>query len=291
MVFLAGTHVTHYRENNSSAAPFELAVWEGPRYSAWKCSCKCLWLEIREINSVLSIVVVEVTPFLQNTRVIFDIDSNCATLVDPGGEPNVIYDVVQALGVTELEILLTHAHIDHAGGVAGFSRLWQEQTGNSPKLYGHSIEKEMRSTIAQQAIIFGLPASEYENAPEPDRYVDDGDEMPIAGRQGDVLFTPGHAPGHISVFLKSSSMRFGVWDRNQQAVGDWTEAEAPLLIAGDTVFAGSIGRTDLPGGDHQLLLQSIREKIMALPDDTVILPGHGPNTSVGVERSTNPFLQ
>ena len=211
--------------------------------------------------------------------------------MDPGGEAQVILDALNALGVEELDILLTHAHIDHAGGVKELMRLWESKSGTRPQMSAHRAEAEMRSTITQQAAIFGLSSSMFENAPEPDTYIDDGDGVLIATRQGKVLYTPGHAPGHVSVYLESEPLKFGIWDRRAGAVARWIDKEAPLLIAGDTLFAGSIGRTDLPGGNHKTLLDSIRKKIFTLPEETIVLPGHGLDTTVGVEKATNPFFQ
>ncbi|MCB0360422.1 MAG: MBL fold metallo-hydrolase, partial [Bdellovibrionales bacterium] len=176
---------------------------------------------------------------------------------------------------------LTHAHIDHAGGVSEIIGALGESQGTRPQLLAHPKEKEMRQSISRQALLYGLSPLEYRDVEEPDRYLEHGDTLEVGGVTGEVLFVPGHSPGHIALYFPSV------------CVGGGNPAEAemrPVLIAGDTIFAGSIGRTDLPGGDTQTLLSSIKNHLLTLPDQTLVLSGHGPDTTIGRERVSNPFL-
>ena len=225
----------------------------------------------------MQIITVEVTPFQQNARILVDIPAGSSsgpessvTIVDPGGDIERLLRPIEQNKFVVSKILLTHAHIDHAGGVANLLiALNQLQPGKAVSLFGHPAEREWRQSIPVQARIFGLSPAEYAPCPEPDVYLNDGDEFTVGNNAGKVLFTPGHSPGHIAVYF----------------------AAEKLVIAGDALFAGSIGRTDLAGGDHELLISSIREKLLTLPDETRVLSGHGPETTIGRERRTNPFLK
>lgn len=127
----------------------------------------------------------------------------------------------------------------------------------------------MRSSISGQAMMFGLSAKDYQDCPEPDQYLQDGDELLVGNFKIKALFTPGHSPGHLSFFIAG---------------------ERPTVISGDSLFKGSIGRTDLPGGNHRLLIKSIENKLLTLPENTIVLPGHGPDTTIFNEKNRNPFL-
>lgn len=191
-------------------------------------------------------------------------------VVDPGGG---IDEILAAVGGADAEVeavLLTHAHIDHAGGVAELLERF-ERAGKRPPLMAHAAEREMRATISRQAAFFGLSPDEYRDCPEPDRYLEDGDTIAFGDLTLEVLFTPGHSPGHVALH--------------------YTEESQSVVLAGDTLFNGSIGRTDLPGGDHETLIQSIESKLLVLPEDTLVLPGHGPDTTIGAEKRNNPFLR
>ncbi len=213
----------------------------------------------------MRIETVVVTPFQQNARILIDEQSGDAVIVDPGGDVAQLIDWCADQKVKISKILLTHAHIDHAGGV---KKLLSRLAPHQAQLYAHGEGRELRQSIAMQATMFGLSPQEYENCPEPDVVLSEGDDFAVGDSVGKVLFTPGHSPGHISIYF----------------------AKEKQVIAGDALFAGSIGRTDLPGGDHRTLIRSIREKLLTLPDDTVVLSGHGPNTTIGRERKSNPFL-
>ncbi len=225
----------------------------------------------------IEIHTIPVTVFQQNARIVVDSESLKAIVVDPGGGAEDILDKISSLDVEA--IFLTHAHLDHGGGVAALMRAYKKKFSKDLKLYSCGAEEElMRQKLSLQASIYGLPVKEYENVPEPDLILKDGDKIQLANAE--VLFTPGHAPGHLSLFFKK-----------QDIVIDGQSFTAPFLIAGDTLFQGSIGRTDLPGGDHGTLISSIKNKILTLPDDTIVLPGHGESTTVGAEKKSNPFLK
>lgn len=212
---------------------------------------------------MLEIVSVVVTPFAQNCRILADSATKTAVVVDPGGDVPLIQEALSRGGWKCSEIWLTHSHLDHCGGVAGLQEVWRAP------LTAHPVEKQMRAHVQDLCAMYGLPRGDLENCPEPDRAVSGGETLSFGGYDFKVFFTPGHSPGHVVFY----------------------QAEHKILLAGDTVFLGSIGRTDLPGGDYDTLLTSIRSKILSLPDDTRVLPGHGDDTSVGVERRSNPFLQ
>jgi glyoxylase-like metal-dependent hydrolase (beta-lactamase superfamily II) len=182
-------------------------------------------------------------------------------LVDPGGDLDVILGEVEAQGVTLEKVLLTHGHIDHAGAVAAVKdRL------------GLPVEGPQREDLflieglEEQARTYGF---EGVRTFMPDRWLEEGDRVTAAGVEFEVLHCPGHTPGHV-VFL-SRAHRFA--------------------LVGDVLFRGSIGRTDFPRGDHAALIRSINEKLLPLGDDITFVPGHGPHSTFGAERQTNPFLR
>lgn len=211
---------------------------------------------------MLEIVTVPVTVFAQNARIVYDSATQEAVIVDPGGDAELLIDELTRRNLVLKAVWLTHAHLDHCAGVAPLLK-----TLPVP-LLGHEDEAVMRSQTARIAAMYGLPAHEWPNCPEPSTFLRGGESVSIGGHTAEVLFVPGHSPGHIA-------FHFG--------------AEG-VLLSGDCLFQGSIGRTDLPGGDHKQLLASIRDSILVLPDETRVLSGHGPDTTVGFERETNPFL-
>ncbi|WP_226390355.1 MBL fold metallo-hydrolase [Penaeicola halotolerans] len=202
-------------------------------------------------------------PFQENTYLLYD-DTKEAVLIDPGCyekyEREELSSFVAKEGLKLKFLLNTHCHIDHVLG-----NQWAKNTFQIP-LIMHEADLPVLASIPSYASNYGF--QQYE-ASQPDRFVDEGDVISFGESRLSIRFVPGHAPGHI-VFI--------------------SEADG-FCIAGDTLFSGSIGRTDLPGGDHETLLSAIQEKLYTLADDMVVYPGHGPSTTIGKEKSTNPFVR
>jgi hydroxyacylglutathione hydrolase len=228
------------------------------------------------------------TDFFQNTRILIDESTRNAVVIDPGGESEILIRAIEEGEYNVESIWLTHSHIDHVGGVQSLLDYFKSK-GRSVSVLGHRAEQQFREAVELQAQYFGLPSGRYLNSPEPTRYIDEGDLLSLGEINFEVFFTPGHSPGHLVFYLANAEYELSV-EGNINKIERFPRPQSPLLIAGDTVFAGSIGRTDLPGGDSELLLESIRQKILTLPPATLILPGHGPETTVGAEQSSNPFL-
>ncbi|MCA0432691.1 MAG: MBL fold metallo-hydrolase [Proteobacteria bacterium] len=211
-------------------------------------------------GSRFRVAVVPVTPFQQNCSLVFDEETKRGAVVDPGGDLDVIEDAIRQTGLTIEKILLTHGHIDHAGGAAEL----REKLG--VKIEGpHADDKFLLDNLPQSGARFGLLTA---RTVEPDRWLEDGDTVDVAGFTLEVISAPGHSPGSVVFFNRP----------------------ARFALMGDVLFQRSIGRTDLPGGDHETLLKSIREKVLPLGDDVVFLPGHGSASRIGDERLNNPFL-
>lgn len=204
--------------------------------------------------------VLVVGPLQCNCSILGDEASREAIVVDPGDDISRIVGTLEKHQLTVKQIIVTHAHIDH---IAGAERL-KRMTG-APILYNQNDLPLVRMMDIQAGWL-GIPTPEV--AP-PDASLEDGQVISITGLTGSILHTPGHTEGSVCLYLPQQS----------------------LLLAGDTLFAGSIGRTDLPGGDTQKLLKSIRDSLLTLPDNVTVLPGHGEKTSIGIERESNPFLQ
>ena len=200
------------------------------------------------------------TPFQQNCTLLWCEESKKAAVVDPGGDIAVVLAKIEALGLELEKILLTHAHIDHAGGTAELVK----QTG-VPIEGPHIGDKFWIDGLSQQSKMFGFPQVEIFT---PDRWLEDGDKVSVGNETLEVLHCPGHTPGHV-VFYSPQSQ---------------------LAQVGDVLFQGSIGRTDFPQGDHATLISSIREKLFPLGDTVAFIPGHGPMSTLGHERQTNPFV-
>jgi hydroxyacylglutathione hydrolase len=201
-----------------------------------------------------------VGPFQENCYIIGDEQTGEGALIDPGDEAARIALAVEQTGLEIGEIIITHAHIDHVGAVA---TLVDEYA--CPVLM-HAEAEPMLQQLPTQAMMMGL---RFGKVPAVDRHIEDEDVLEVGGLGLRSLYTPGHAPGHLAFYLESEG----------------------LVLAGDALFAGSVGRTDLFGGDMEVLLRSISERLMTLPDETRVLPGHGPETTIGAERANNPFLR
>ncbi len=204
--------------------------------------------------------IVPVTPFQQNCTLLWCEATRRAAVIDPGGDLPRIEEVIAKADVTVEKILLTHGHIDHAGGAAEL-----KERLKVPIEGPHRADLCLLEHLAETGRSFGMPARNT----APDRWLEENDEVGIGELILEVLHVPGHSPG--SVALVNPAQRFA--------------------IVGDALFRGSIGRTDLPGGDHGQLIRSIKEKLLALGDDVAFICGHGPTSTIGHERATNPFLQ
>jgi len=211
---------------------------------------------------MIEIETICVTPFMQNARVLACTRTNEAVVIDPGGEAQRIYDFIKKKGYNLKAIWLTHSHLDHIGGVKKLLELHPMQ------LVAHPDEAFMRSSVVTVARMYGIPDGAFENCREPDVFIKGGETLKVGEVEFQVLFTPGHSPGHVSLYCKNEN----------------------LVIAGDVLFAGAIGRTDLPGGDYETLLRSVREKLFTLPGKTKVLCGHGGDTTIEQEMRTNPFF-
>ena len=221
-----------------------------------------------------------VTPFQQNARLLFRGDSAC--IVDPGGD---IDDLLASIDLQKFKVeavLLTHSHIDHCAGVAPLFRKLDAAGCQKPVLYAGS-ESDLRRSISLQAQFFGLDPKEYEDCPEPDIYLDSRMKLQLLNLELEARFTPGHSPGHYSFVLPGGDYLIVEESGTQKFNGE-------VVISGDALFHSSIGRTDFPGSSSERLLASIRLELFTLPDSTLVLPGHGPATTIGREKRYNPFL-
>lgn len=201
-----------------------------------------------------------VTPFQQNCSLVWDPTTMRGAVVDPGGEIDRILAAVAAKGVTVEKILLTHGHLDHAGGATALAR----QLG-VPIVGPHEDDRFLLESLAEQGARYGFAGCE--NC-EPTQWLEDGDEVKVGNATLGVRHCPGHTPGHI-VFYNQG---------------------AKLAFVGDVLFKGSVGRTDFPRGNHEQLVESITGRLWPLGDDMRFVPGHGETSTFGWERKTNPFV-
>jgi hydroxyacylglutathione hydrolase len=206
-------------------------------------------------------LLIPVTPFQQNCRLLWCESTRRAVVIDPGGDVPEIGRAIAQAGVTVEKIWLTHGHIDHAGGAADLKAQL-----NVPIEGPHRDDLFLLENVVESARMFGIPNARNVT---PDRWLKEGDTLEIGEIGFDVLHCPGHSPGSVA----------------------FINAAQKIAIVGDVLFSGSIGRTDLPGGNQEQLLKSIRDKLLPLDDDYAVLCGHGPSTTIGRERATNPFLQ
>jgi hydroxyacylglutathione hydrolase len=202
-----------------------------------------------------------VTPFQQNCSVVYDDATQQAAVIDPGGDLDALLAEVARRGLKLEQIWLTHAHIDHAGGTAELARRL-----SLPIIGPHEEDQFWIAGLPQQSAMFGFPPAE---GFTPTRWLRDGDTVELGGHTLAVRHCPGHTPGHV-VFHSPEMKR---------------------AFVGDVLFAGSIGRTDFPKGDHATLIASITQRLWPMGDDTVFIPGHGPESTFGRERQTNPYVR
>lgn len=205
--------------------------------------------------------IIPVTAFSQNCTLLWAEESGDAALVDPGGDAETLKQAVAQAGVTVKQILLTHGHLDHVGAAAELADYYQVPIKGPQRADAFWLDG-----LPAQSRMFGLDDCQ---PLTPDEWLDEGDTVSIGGLRLSVLHCPGHTPGHIVFFSESER----------------------LAISGDVIFRGGVGRSDFPQGNHEALIQSIATKLLPLGDDVAFIPGHGPMSTFGEERRTNPFLQ
>lgn len=203
--------------------------------------------------------IVEVGPLGVNCSLLGCEETGQGIVVDPGGDVDRILGAIQKRKLTIRAIVNTHGHFDHVGGNQ------QLKDATAAELLIHQADEPMLSRVAAVAGMYGMSA---QNSPAPDRFLEDGMVVVFGNHSLQVIHTPGHTPGGCCLYLASKQ----------------------LLISGDTLFADGVGRTDLPGGSHEQLVNSIRSRLFTLPDQVVVWPGHGPSTTIGHEKHHNPYL-
>ncbi|RDJ24998.1 MBL fold metallo-hydrolase [Bosea caraganae] len=214
-----------------------------------------------QVAAPLNVAIVPVTPFQQNCSIVWCTLTMEAAVVDPGGDADRIQGALKELGVKPVAIWLTHGHLDHAGAATELSEVLA-----LPIVGPHEGDKFLLDDLPTQGLRFDIHGM---RAVTPTRWLTEGETVQLGQSNFSVQHVPGHTPGHVTFFNK----------------------EAQFLLAGDTVFAGSVGRTDFPYGDHDTLIAGIKEKLLPLGDEVQFLPGHGPASTLGEERRSNQFLQ
>lgn len=210
---------------------------------------------------MISIQTFAFNPFMENTYLLYDETKDCI-IIDPGcyekEEQQALEDFIEKKGLNIVQLLNTHCHIDHVLGNHFVKERYKVKLATS------AIEEQVLKAVKSYAPNYGFPL--YQEA-DVDIYLEEGQQVHFGQTTLDILFVPGHSPGHLAFY----------------------NAEEKICIGGDVLFQRSIGRTDLPGGDHETLIQSIQQKMFALEDDMIVYPGHGPTTSIGEEKKHNPF--
>ena len=208
---------------------------------------------------MLKALIQPVTLFQQNASIIYCSNTNKCAIVDPGGDIEILLEIAKNNNLIPEKILLTHGHIDHAGGATELSEILKVE------IHGPHIEdKFLLDELQKQGEMFGLPSKDC----KPDVWLDEGDVVELGDEKLDVYFCPGHTPGHIIFYNEANK----------------------LALVGDVLFNGSIGRTDLPGGNHDQLINSVKDKLWPLGKEIEFIPGHGPMSTFEAERLSNPFV-
>lgn len=207
----------------------------------------------------ITVTCLTVSPLAENAYLVGCDETKEAAFIDPGDEPDRLLEAAREQGLTVTKIINTHAHFDHVGAVMPL-----KDTLGVP-FYLHKTDEPLLERLLQVGPMFGIGDG---RLPVVDHYLEESGTVEVGNLSAEVLFTPGHSPGHVSLYFKDEG----------------------CVFVGDVLFAGSIGRTDLPGGSMATLMQSIEKVLLALPEDTVVYPGHGPATTLGHEKAHNPFL-
>ena len=208
---------------------------------------------------MLKALIQPVTLFQQNASIIYCSNTKKCAIVDPGGDIEILLEIAKNNNLIPEKILLTHGHIDHAGGATELAEILKVE------IHGPHIEdKFLLDELQKQGEMFGLPSKDC----KPDVWLDEGDIVELGDEKLDVYFCPGHTPGHIIFYNEANK----------------------LALVGDVLFNGSIGRTDLPGGNHNQLINSVKDKLWPLGKEIEFIPGHGPMSTFEAERLSNPFV-
>ncbi len=209
--------------------------------------------------------IVPVTPFHQNCAILWDDATRIGMVVDPGGDVDRILEAIGQTGAQIERIVLTHGHLDHAGGATALRDSLRQAGGEVPIEGPDQRDKFLLDGIEVQAASFGFEAANV----KPDRWMAEGDVLMLGPHRFDVLHCPGHTPGHLVLVNQA----------------------AQFAVVGDVLFQGSVGRTDFPYGDHAALISAIKTKILPLGDDFTFICGHGPGSTIAAEKASNPFLR
>ncbi len=216
---------------------------------------------ILDNSGMLQYQTIPVTPFQQNCSLVWDDQSRQAAVIDPGGDLDLILNALHQLGLKLEQIWITHGHLDHASGTADLA----EQLGGLPIIGPHPADQFWIDGLPQAAAAYGFPAA---RVFKPTRWLADGDTVTLGAHTLQVRHCPGHTPGHVVFY----------------------SPEIKRAFVGDVLFAGSIGRTDFPQGNHDDLIASITQRLWPMGNETVFIPGHGPESTFGRERQSNPYV-
>ncbi|WP_298939524.1 MBL fold metallo-hydrolase [uncultured Psychromonas sp.] len=209
----------------------------------------------------MKVVVIPVTPYQQNCSLVICEVTKKAAIIDPGGEVERILSAVKNHNVIVDKIILTHGHLDHVGGTEALA-----ETLNIPVIGPEKEDAFWLNELEQQSKMFGFPKA---TSFLPTQWLEEGDHVEVGNIKLSVLHIPGHTPGHITLF----------------------DAVSKQIIVGDILFNGAVGRSDFPRGNHQQLISGIKQKLLTLPEETLVFPGHGPTTTIGREKISNPYLR
>ncbi len=210
----------------------------------------------------VQIETVESQPFGENSYIVWADEGSDAFVIDPGFEPELILEQLESRNLKLVAIVNTHGHLDHIAGNAAVKAAFP----NAPIIIGHGEKDWLTDANLNRSAHYGMPVV----SPPADRTVTDGELLELAGLKMDVREIPGHSPGHVVYIVR--------------------DTDPPIVLGGDVLFRGSIGRTDFPGGSFEVLHAGIRAKLWPLPDDAIVYPGHGPVTTIGHEKRTNPYV-